>query len=276
MKTSGARLKEVRLKKGLTLEEAHKKTKIHTNILKAIEEGELAHMSPVYIKGFLKIYCHYLGVDPRECIPDYKEPQGTLRLSPRIDEGEGAAPLRRTPASFDLSFLKPFLTVKVLVAVITAVAVLWMLFGVGRFVAQRHAAHVLAAREAKQRAVPAAPVKKARTAALATAKQEKPAQSAVVAATPLPQQVVVTSVRLVIRAKADSYMLVKTDGHTVFQGVLKKTRSETWNAKDKIELNLGDAGALELEVNGRTIPPLGRKRQSLKNILITKEGLSVQ
>jgi hypothetical protein len=41
-----------------------------------------------------------------------------------------------------------------------------------------------------------------------------------------------------------------------------------------MELSLGNAQAVELEINGKLIPPLGRKRQSLKNILITKDGVS--
>src|SRR3989338_7892361 len=73
MESAGAKLKSARLQKGLSLEEAHKKTKIHLNILKAIEEDSLINFSPVYIKGFLKIYCKFLGVDPRDCMPDYKE-----------------------------------------------------------------------------------------------------------------------------------------------------------------------------------------------------------
>ena len=54
METIGAKLKKIRLEKGLTLEEAHKQTKIHLNILKAIEDESLVNFNPVYIKGFLK------------------------------------------------------------------------------------------------------------------------------------------------------------------------------------------------------------------------------
>jgi hypothetical protein len=56
---------------------------------------------------------------------------------------------------------------------------------------------------------------------------------------------------------------------------LKKGRFENWYAKDKIELSLGNAAAVDLEVNGRPISNLGRKGQALKNIVITKEGLMI-
>ena len=74
MESKGARLKSIRLAKGISIEDASKKTKIHLNILKSIEEGSIGNLNPVYLKGFLKIYCKFLGVDPREFIPDYKEP----------------------------------------------------------------------------------------------------------------------------------------------------------------------------------------------------------
>ena len=57
MESPGARLKKIRLEKGISLEEVHKKTRIHLDLLKAIEEDSLINLSPVYTKGFLKIYC---------------------------------------------------------------------------------------------------------------------------------------------------------------------------------------------------------------------------
>jgi hypothetical protein len=62
----------------------------------------------------------------------------------------------------------------------------------------------------------------------------------------------------------------------MFQNILKKGRSESWQATNKIELSLSNAQAVELEVNGKRISSLGRKAQALKNILITKEGLSIK
>ena len=57
--------------------------------------------------------------------------------------------------------------------------------------------------------------------------------------------------------------------------MLRRGRSESWSAKDKMELTLGSAGSVRLEVNGKLMPSLGRKGQVLKNIVITKDGLKV-
>ena len=66
MAHSGAELKKIRLEKGIRLEEIHKKTKIHINILKAIEGDSLTDLNPVYLRGFIKIYCNFLGLDPKD------------------------------------------------------------------------------------------------------------------------------------------------------------------------------------------------------------------
>src|SRR3989338_4514467 len=73
MESAGEKLKKLRLEKGLSLEEAHKKTKIHLNILKAIEGDTITNLNPIYLKGFLKIYCNFLGVNPNEYISGYRE-----------------------------------------------------------------------------------------------------------------------------------------------------------------------------------------------------------
>ena len=57
--------------------------------------------------------------------------------------------------------------------------------------------------------------------------------------------------------------------------MLARGRSETWQAKEKVELSLGDAGAVELQVNDQRFANLGRHGQSLKNIVINKEGLKI-
>jgi hypothetical protein len=86
---------------------------------------------------------------------------------------------------------------------------------------------------------------------------------------------VASKIRLGIRTKADCWVSLKVDGRLVNQGILKKGRFESWQAEDKIELSLGNAGVVDLEVNGKLISNLGRKGRPLKNILITKEGLVI-
>ena len=82
-------------------------------------------------------------------------------------------------------------------------------------------------------------------------------------------------VRIGLHALDDCWVQARLDGKIIFQNILKKGRFENWSAKDKVELSLGSAGSVRLEVNGKLIPSLGRKGQVLKDIVITKDGLKV-
>ena len=85
-----------------------------------------------------------------------------------------------------------------------------------------------------------------------------------------------SGIRLAILAKeADCWIKLKSDGKVVFQNTLKKGRSESWQAKERIEISLGNARAVELQINEKIISNLGRKGKAVKNIVITKEGLTI-
>lgn len=67
LKEIGEHLRREREKQGLSLDDVIQKTKISRRNLKAIEQGDhedLPH--PVYAKGFVKNYAHFLGLDVEE------------------------------------------------------------------------------------------------------------------------------------------------------------------------------------------------------------------
>lgn len=270
METTGARLKKIRLEKGLTLEEVHRKTKIHLNVLKAIEEDSLVNFSPVYTKGFLKIYCNFLGVDSGAFLSDSKEVkhQAVKALSQEREKG-----LSRPEKSFSLpASLVEFLRgkIKILVTVVFIFVALLVLLRVGKFIVAKVKLLPKKAKPSSSRVVnPKHEKQQARQEAFTAQKVKVPEG----ASEPRRIPAATSGVRLTIYAKEDCWMQVKIDGRVVFQNILKKGRSEIWKAKEKIELSLGNAGVVDLEVNDKLIQSLGRRGQQVKNILITKDGL---
>jgi len=255
MEPTGARLKKVRLEKGLSLEEVHKKTKLHLNILKGLEEDSLIDFNPVYIRGFLKIYCNFLDVDPKDYLPDYKEPKARV---------EYVSDFKKRPASlFKIPALKlPSLKVigmntGIILTITLILALIVGLFNLGKIISSKRS---LVSKRAGLTSV-----------SVVTPRAEN--KTNIAKAQDLAE---VKIIRLDIRAKENCFIQVKSDGRIVFQNVLKKGRSETWQATNRIELSLGNAAAVELEVDGKRISSLGRKGQALKNIQITKEGLSIK
>ena len=124
MQGCGAKLKKIRLEKGITLEEAHKKTKIHLDILKALEADSVVNLSPIYIKGFLKIYCNFLRVDPQDYISDYKESAATVKTVKVVEKEEPLESFIKAPSRKSI-FPSPATTkkiIKIIFAILAACA----------------------------------------------------------------------------------------------------------------------------------------------------------
>jgi cytoskeletal protein RodZ len=257
MESAGARLKKIRLQKGLSLEEVNKNTKIHLNILKAIEEDSLNNLRPVYIKGFMKIYCQFLGVSPKDYLQDYRE---TQPMPGAVSDAKEKAVFIKPSSLKEWDFM--IRITRVLVVVLIFIFLSFSLFKLGKFVSSGRSS---SAKKDKV-SVPA-------SAKAVSAKTKPPPVSTTEIA---PKRETIAGIRLVIQAKENCWVRLTADGRVIFQNILRKGRSETWQAKDKIELSLGNAGVVVLEVNGKVMPSLGRKGQTIKNIVITaKEGLKV-
>jgi len=282
MDSVGARLKKARLEKKLTIDEVYKRTKIHPNVLSAIEEDRLSQLSPVYRKGFLKMYSRFLGLEPQEMIEDFQEPKTTVELATVKEIAEERAEVIPQAPAFKFNFaqVKPYL--KAAGIILAAFISFILIFKAGKFAVTRikAVAHAIATRPKKE----AKTTEKAQTKAKQTAKSPvKPAVKPMVKPAVKPEvkplvlaKPVSSLVALSIRAKEDSYIYLKSDGKTVFQGVLKKGYAEAWSAKNKMELTVGNAGGIDLNVNGNPLPALGKRKQTVKNIIITKEGLVTQ
>lgn len=254
----GTRLKKLRLEKGISLEEIQKKTKIHLNILRAIEGDAITNLSPVYLKSFLKIYCRFLGADYREYLGDYKEvgASGQIREEPRIKKAPQRIQESKSflkDACVKMRSLRP--NKKISGVVITVLVGAFLLLGLVK------AGKAVFSKNGSSKA--SSPIGTAAARVKAAPKKIKPVND------------VSSEIRLGIRAKDNCWVALKVDGRIVFQRVLTKGRFESWKAKNKMELSLGNAGVVELEVNGQLFSNLGRKGQALKNIVITRQGLDI-
>lgn len=260
MESASQKLKKIRQEKGLSLEEVQKKTKIHLNILKAIEGDGITNLSPVYLKGLLKIYCKFLGVDPGEFIPDYKEPQSTVGILNIAKEKKEEFTSFFKTASGKLGTLPHFKKVKkVFIFTLIIVFLSISLFNLGKRISSKRKEYL-----AKNKSLTSQKAK----VIIPTSEPQRTTQS-------LPKKDSPSEIRLGIRARENCWVVLKADGKIVFQRVLEKGRFESWQARQNLELSLGNAGVVELEVNGQIFSNLGRRGQALKGIVITKEGLKI-
>jgi cytoskeleton protein RodZ len=74
MASLGERLREAREARGLSPSEVSEKIRIRTVYLIAIEEENWRAVgAPVYIRGFLRTYARFLGLDPEEVVAQFGE-----------------------------------------------------------------------------------------------------------------------------------------------------------------------------------------------------------
>jgi len=81
--TLGGLLKRSRTKQSKTLEEAAKTTRVHLHFLQALEDDDFSALpAEVFVRGFIKIYAGFLGLDPEDTIRHYTPQDKTDRESP--------------------------------------------------------------------------------------------------------------------------------------------------------------------------------------------------
>jgi cytoskeletal protein RodZ len=79
---------------------------------------------------------------------------------------------------------------------------------------------------------------------------------------------------LVLKVAAEKKTKVTIDADTdqLFSGTLKAGENRVFSAKDRFDVSARDAGALSLELNGKTLAPIGAPGKSGK-ITLTREAL---
>jgi hypothetical protein len=84
----GNSLREARLRRGIEFVQAEGTTKIRGKYLRALEEEQFSLLpSPTYVKGFLRTYAEYLGLDGQLYVDEYNSRfvvgEDDVRLGPR-------------------------------------------------------------------------------------------------------------------------------------------------------------------------------------------------
>src|SRR5262245_15990739 len=70
----GLRLRQLRESRGVSLDEIARATRVGRRHLEALEAGETAELpAPVFVKGFIRAYCEFLGAGPDDVLGRYHE-----------------------------------------------------------------------------------------------------------------------------------------------------------------------------------------------------------
>lgn len=115
--TLGERLKKLRLERRLSLGDVSKSTKIQAKYIEYLEEGEYSKLpADVYVKGFLKSYAIFMGLNEAILIKQYLREKGIHSNIKKIDESD--------KLSRPINFSSFVVTPKIIAASVTAVLVI--------------------------------------------------------------------------------------------------------------------------------------------------------
>ncbi len=238
----GEILRQAREDKGLSLAQVEEAIKIRCTYLQALEEGDFERLpAPVYLRGFLKNYAQFLGLDVEQMLSLYEGPRAQTETSvPRmLDE-----PLE------PLSWRRWWPLVVVLLVIVAAAIGLWSY-------ERYYGTLPLLRPEPTPTTAPTSTVSiPSPTAPLATA-TAVPTQTATPTPTrsPTPTAVVLElSIEIVGQR---SWVLVIADGERAFAGILEPGAKDTWTARERISLRSGNAGAVRVTLSGEDLGLLG-------------------
>ena len=234
----GRALKQARIDAGLTVDDISNATRVRIAIVHAIEADDFAPCGgDVYARGHIRTLAKAVHLDPAPLLAQYDAEHGG-RPAPTpaapLFEAERIRPERRGP-NWTAAM------VAAIVVVVGFVGFTAVKGGDSSSGAKTQVAEGSTPTVSKS----ASPTPKNNKSA--TPKSD-PSDSAIAAA---PQDKVTVQVSA---ANGRSWISAKDhNGRLLFDGLLKQGDSKTFQDSDKINLVLGDAGAIQLYVNGKKI-----------------------
>jgi transcriptional regulator with XRE-family HTH domain len=238
--TVGTILRERREAKGLTREEAAQATRIKSVFLQAMEEDDYRFLpDELYVVRFLLEYAAFLGLDTTAL-----RSQFVRQISHAQAAGTAGLGLKE-PLQVSLRRLLP--GALALMAIVPILIIAYSLYTQGGRPAPTSPG-----------SPPAEVSPSEGAAALLAPRKETPALLASAAEGHL----------LRVQATDLTWLAVTIDGRDVRDVLLQPGDTIQWRAQEGFLLTVGNAGGIQLSLDGQALPPLGASGQVLRNVPI--------
>jgi len=264
MNSLGLYLRGLREAKGMSLDDIARSTRVGRRHLEALEEdtpGELP--APVFVKGFIRAYCEFLECPPDHALDLYRESTG----EPVPAHGPGR------PLLSGRSRLSGPLVISVVLFVVLGLSLL--VLRVGLQSSRKSASPVPVAREDVPKAAPPVsssmpnPAKAPAPAAVLPAAPAPPGTSDATASAAAETKP--GSHHLVVRAVEPTWLRVQVDDGRVAEELLPTGAVREWNATKRFTLTVGNAGGVEIDLNGKRLPSLGASGAVIQRLVLPLE-----
>jgi len=251
----GEELRRERVVREISLEEISAATKISMRQLKALEDGDLGKLpAQTFTRGFIRAYSRHLGIDPEEKVNAYladlagsaSDAPSAKRPRPRSRFWRG----RRATAG----------------TIVGGVTGLLLLLGLIANPARRP----LPPRERLSTRSAATTLKNVTTSNEPTPSirdESVPAAASPASpvAAPIPAPAA-SGVSLLLEFDGDSWTRLEADGRTVLSELVHRGESRRFEARDGFRLTVGNAGAVRVTVDGRSLDRLGAAGQVVRDL----------
>lgn len=255
-------LRSEREKQRLTIKDVENETSIRALYIEAIEKGDQKALpSEVYVKGFIRNYADFLHLDADALARQYREEiHGIEEAAPvvaaiPVAEGGEHGPFS-SGSDFRERVQKSHRTQNILVTVgvilIAFIGSIYYFFGdepaakqkpnsaaSGGMIRQEPPAVRSSASSSKESVSPAA---------------EPSMESATAAAVSVNRGVEVSA-----KFTGRCWIQAVTDGKVVYEGTAEPNQTLSWKGADRIAVTVGNAGAVDIVYNGRSLGRLGKE-----------------
>lgn len=234
----GAYLRGLREGRTGSLAEMAHATRVSVSQLVALECDNLAELpAPVFVKGFIRAYCQYLDEPADEALGLYRD----MLRQPPVAEGFASSP-RHT---------RSFRPGPILISL-----ALLVLFGGGLLALNLGGRH-----GPKSAGAPIATEVNVEPAATSTVGSESSAP------------VSPTSQRLIVKAVESTWIRIQADDGTVDEALLAPGATREWTAQRRFFVTIGNAGGIELTLNGQPMPPLGARGVVIRRLELPPQAV---
>jgi len=246
METIGKYLKRVRETCGYSLEDVAGITRINLRYLEAIEKDDFEKIpGETFSHGFIRSFARCIGISDEDISRKIRE---TLKTEPQAVNTQNQDDMAERSV-----VRKPG---KARIILPAAAAVILAALLIVLFTSGRESGTIRNSKELKE--VPAESIE---------------VQPQVVAENNQVVQKKVEPVVLKVYARELTWISARIDDKETKEALLQPGDGVMWNGDEKVVITVGNAGGIDLDVNGKRLDPIGRRGEVIRDAVITSAGL---
>ncbi|MEA5569765.1 helix-turn-helix domain-containing protein [Calothrix sp. UHCC 0171] len=265
----GAYLRQARTEKNISIDEVAMHTRIRSAFLEAMEEGRAEDLpEAVFVQGFIRRYCDAIGIDGTILTANF----GDLFLPVVVDK--------------ENINIKKKSSLYIPLAVPYVLLLLGASLGLFYILSPKQNPDVLSNKDKSTATTTEKPAVTPKATPPTVSETPTPPASVSLSPTVTPLTTPVTptptasisptvasasGVEVDIELQGESWLRVKVDGKTAFEGTLKKGDKKTWAGDKEVSVYSGNAGAVLVSANKQPAVVMGSEG-SLKLIKYTPEA----